>query len=102
MNYEEKRRWHLGKEIPISVLLVLLLQTAGIIWWARGLTAEVATNTSETLLLRIDFKSLNGIVSAQTLPIVNAAKIAALEHELVILHEEVKIMRAEQMARKSR
>lgn len=101
-DHEERRRWHVGKEIPVSVLLVLIIQTFGIVWWARGLTAEVATNTSETLLLRTDLKTLNTSVTAQTLPIINAAKIVALERELVILHEEVKAIRSEQAARISK
>ena len=35
------RRWHVGKEIPLALIVALFLQTAGGIWWAAGLTAKV-------------------------------------------------------------
>jgi Tfp pilus assembly protein PilO len=32
----EGTQWHLKKEIPIALLLGLLIQGAGIVWWASG------------------------------------------------------------------
>lgn len=34
-------RWHLDKRIPIALIIALLSQTAGAIWWARGIEAKV-------------------------------------------------------------
>jgi hypothetical protein len=31
------RRWHLDKKVPIAIIVTLLIQTGGIIWWARGI-----------------------------------------------------------------
>ena len=33
--------WHLGKEVPIATIIVLILQTAGVIWWAATTSAKV-------------------------------------------------------------
>ena len=37
----ERRNWHVGKEVPIATIVVLLLQTAGVVWWAASINAEV-------------------------------------------------------------
>ncbi len=29
----ERRRWHVSKEIPLALIVSLLLQTGGIVWW---------------------------------------------------------------------
>lgn len=34
-------RWHVGKEIPIALLFMMGVQTAGGIWWAATLTAKM-------------------------------------------------------------
>ncbi len=44
---EERRRvtdrWHMGKEIPIVLVLAVLLQTAGGIWWMAQLSSKIDT-----------------------------------------------------------
>jgi hypothetical protein len=34
-------RWHVGKEIPIAVLVMLAVQTGGGIWWAASLSQKL-------------------------------------------------------------
>ena len=44
--YERRRvrdHWHIGREIPIAVLFVLLVQTGGGIWWAATLSSDMRT-----------------------------------------------------------
>ncbi len=38
---EQAKRWHIGREIPLAVILVLMIQTAGVIWWAASTSAKV-------------------------------------------------------------
>lgn len=38
---ERVKQWHIGKEIPIAVIVVLILQTAGVIWWAASTSVKV-------------------------------------------------------------
>ena len=33
--------WRIDKHIPIAVLVALLLQTSGIVWWASSITSRV-------------------------------------------------------------
>lgn len=34
-------RWHVGKEIPIAVIMGLMVQTGGLIWFAATQTAKL-------------------------------------------------------------
>lgn len=38
---ERGSRWHVGKEIPLALLASVLIQTAALVWWARGQLAVV-------------------------------------------------------------
>ena len=35
------RHWHVGKEVPIATIVVLVLQTCAVIWWAANTAAKV-------------------------------------------------------------
>jgi hypothetical protein len=37
----DRRQWHVGKEIPLALVAVLLIQTVGVIWWIAGLSNRV-------------------------------------------------------------
>lgn len=32
--------WRISREIPVTVLLALAVQCAGIVWWAQGVTKD--------------------------------------------------------------
>lgn len=38
---EAMKRWHLDPKIPIGLIFALLVQTAGLVWWASNLSASV-------------------------------------------------------------
>lgn len=40
MNIKQEK-WHVGKEIPIAVIVTLMAQTGGWIWWAATQTAKL-------------------------------------------------------------
>jgi hypothetical protein len=37
----DAKQWHVGKEIPIATIIVLILQTCAVIWWAASTAAKV-------------------------------------------------------------
>ena len=41
MDDDNRRKWHVGKEIPIATIAVLIAQTVGVIWWAASTSAKV-------------------------------------------------------------
>lgn len=42
---ENDAAWHLDKKVPIAMILAILMQTAGIVWW--GATASERLNALE-------------------------------------------------------
>lgn len=47
---EEQRKWHIGKEIPVATILILVVQTIGAIWWAATISAKVEANDKATIV----------------------------------------------------
>lgn len=41
----EDNQWHLDKRVPISLILVIILQTSGVLWFAAQLASKVEANT---------------------------------------------------------
>ena len=39
-------RWHVGKEIPLALIMALVVQTGGWIWWAATQSAKLDTLTA--------------------------------------------------------
>ncbi len=35
------RHWHLDKKIPVAIIVTIMVQTAGGIWWAASVNARV-------------------------------------------------------------
>jgi hypothetical protein len=33
--------WHLSRSVPLALIVTLAVQTAGMVWWASSLTAQV-------------------------------------------------------------
>lgn len=35
------RQWHLDKKVPLALIVTIILQTAGMVWWAASLNSDV-------------------------------------------------------------
>lgn len=57
-NGEDRRRqrdgWHVGREIPIAVVIAVALQTISGIWWAAGLSAKMDSTQAQIIELKAD------------------------------------------------
>ena len=51
MTDDTSQAWHLDKRVPIAIIVSLLIQSAAIIWWARGLEAAVTSQDSRLAAL---------------------------------------------------
>jgi hypothetical protein len=45
MTPPKKEFWHFGKEIPLSIVIMVVAQTAAAIWWGGGLVQKLEENT---------------------------------------------------------
>ena len=41
----EREQWHLDKRVPISLIIVIAVQTGGMIWFMSNLASRVEANT---------------------------------------------------------
>ena len=41
---EQRKKWHMGKEIPLAMVGAIILQTVGVVWGAATLNAKVESN----------------------------------------------------------
>jgi len=53
-NKRETDKWHVGKEIPVAVILAFFLQTVGAVWWAATLTAKIEELSYQVAALTVD------------------------------------------------
>ena len=37
----KQEKWHVGKEVPLAVLLTLMVQTGGGIWWLAQVSSKI-------------------------------------------------------------
>ena len=49
-----KERWHVGREIPIAVLVMLAVQTGGGVWWAASLSQKLDSVIDQVAELRAE------------------------------------------------
>jgi len=42
MSTSEHEHWHLDRRVPLALILTIVIQTVGIVWWASSLTERVA------------------------------------------------------------
>jgi hypothetical protein len=57
-----KDEWHLSKSVPLSLILALVLQFAGGVYYAGQLRADVNYNTEKITTLQEDVDSLEANV----------------------------------------
>ena len=43
----KENEWHLSKNIPITFVLAIVLQSIGVVWFVSGLEASVNTNVRD-------------------------------------------------------
>ena len=46
--------WHLDKRVPIALIVTIIVQTGGMIWWASGLTHRVDQHGRDITALHQD------------------------------------------------
>lgn len=50
---EPSKHWVLDKRVPLALILTLIVQTGGIVWWASGISSRV-TSLEERLITAAD------------------------------------------------
>ena len=95
---EQRRHWHIGREIPVAVLVMLAAQTVAFVVWIAGLAKTVENQGVAIAKIELTLKELTGAV-ANPMGAINAANIAALEKKLNALESRVDFVQKTQADR---
>lgn len=71
--------WHLDKRVPIALILTLLAQSAGAIWWASSVNSRIAqleSRVSVTESIRVD------MIETKQLARITAERLRRIEDKL--------------------
>ena len=91
---EDRRGWHVGKEIPLAMLVALLLQTAGVVWWASGVSRDVQELIRRIAIQELKVETMTKEMRDATTPsAVAAVQIQALFNQVSELRSQVEALR---------
>ena len=51
MTMAEGRHWTVDKRVPLALIVTLVVQTAGIVWWASSMASTVAAQGQRVVAL---------------------------------------------------
>ena len=88
------------RDIPVALILTIVLQTGGFVWWLAGLSATVENLSKEQSKLSGQVSQLSVQVSASSAPMaVNSVEIAALKGLVGELRGRIDSVQTEQARR---
>lgn len=86
-NNNTEQKWHLGKEIPITLVFLICVQTAGGVWWAATLTNKLDNLTTQINDLKSEKYTKGEAVKDQSL--INL-RIENIERRVELLEQKRK------------
>lgn len=79
----DREQWHLDKRVPIALVLAIMVQTGGAIWWAASMQGRVTA--TEQSLSRLDARTNVTRVSQQT----QAVQLGRIEEQIDGLRDDM-------------
>lgn len=95
-NGENRRQWSLTREVPVTLIIMVAIQTGGFIWWLASLSAKVDEGVKTTARLEARLEVLSNSTPSALL---NGARMTALDVELERLRSRVDAIQQEQQRR---
>ena len=77
------RHWHLDRRVPIALILALLLQSSGAIWWAASISGRVENNERSVSRLETTTETMRQSAQAQ------AIQLGRIEEQLRALRTDI-------------
>lgn len=76
-------QWHLDKRVPVSIIGVMVLQTAAFIWLIATMNADIRSNTARTVRLEVmaEERRSQATQNATAIAVINA-NLAAIDEKL--------------------
>ena len=79
----EGQSWHLDKRVPITLILALLAQTAGMVWWAATLSSRVDTNARDIRSAQTEMQIIRAAAQTQ------AVQLGRIEEQISGLRGDI-------------
>lgn len=74
----EPLRWSIDRRVPLGLIVTMALQISGMIWWARGMQADVDANATRTGEHERRLKSMDDARERERI----GERMATLENEM--------------------
>jgi hypothetical protein len=81
------KAWHLDKRVPISLILTIAFQGATILWWASGVTRDIADLKKTTDAVMAESKDRAQAISRLS---ILETEIKNLREVMLRIHEDLK------------
>lgn len=80
---DEPQGWHADKRVPIALIVALLVQTSGIVWWAASLSSRVETNARDIARTSSEVAVMRNAAQAQ------AIQLGRIEEQITGLRSDI-------------
>jgi TolA-binding protein len=75
--------WHLDKRVPITLILALLAQTAGMVWWAASISGRVDVNSRDIQVAQTEMQIMRAAAQTQ------AVQLGRIEEQITGLRGDI-------------
>ena len=85
----DESQWHLDKKVPITIIVALLVQTMGAVWWAATEDARVASLIAENVAQERRIDTLTSdMQSAKVAMAASSAQLSSIKEALDQLRQD--------------
>ena len=86
----DEQPWHLDKRIPIALILAIILQVAGAVYWASKMESRIEANTSRIEVVDRDMSRLSRQMSAMAeASNTQAIQLGRIEEQITGLRSDI-------------
>jgi len=89
----ESEPWHLSKNVPITFILAIIIQSVGVVWFVSGLESSVNTNVRD--IARHEIRIAEIEKTQQAMAILNAR----IDENIKAIREMMETARRENLKR---
>ena len=83
--------WHLDKRVPVAIIFAILVQTAGAVWWASGMTERMGQIERRMDNAAVRSQNIDNIVASQATQI--AVLVARIDEQTRRIEETNDLLR---------
>ena len=86
----DEQPWHLDKRIPIALILAIILQVSGAVYWASKMESRIEANTSRIEVVDRDMSRLSRQIAAMAeASNTQAIQLGRIEEQITGLRSDI-------------